>query len=189
MKDDSNRQDGQNPAPDSGREFAARRKIVKGMASAVPVVMTIGCGQAMANNSSLQCIKEPAVRPDECIDGTDGWVRRFVAAEDCTGQVAGSLTQEVDPLLSSSNTDSGTMAGRKGSPSTETTQPDTIAADVKSRLVYVNADGQETGNSADYPVTMSCYCSFPSMTGFDIVSEPETFTNDFGKKGKPSNLR
>jgi hypothetical protein len=95
----------------------------------------------------------------------------------------------VDPFLTSSNTDSGTMAGRKGSPSTETTQPDTIAADVKSRLVYVNADGQETGNSADYPVTMSCYGSFLGKTGFDIISEPETFTNDFGKKGKPSNLR
>jgi hypothetical protein len=89
MKDDSDRQEGQNPALDSGREFAARRKIVKGMASAVPVVMTIGCGQAMANGSSLQCIKEPLVRPDECIDGTDEWVRRSVAAENCTGRVAG----------------------------------------------------------------------------------------------------
>ena len=52
MADDSKQKDGESQAPDVGREFAARRTIVKGMASAVPVVMTIGCGQAMAAASS-----------------------------------------------------------------------------------------------------------------------------------------
>ncbi len=67
MHDDSAQQDDQSPTPETGREFAARRTIIKGMASAVPVVMTIGCGQAMAQASSLRCIVEPPQDPTICL--------------------------------------------------------------------------------------------------------------------------
>ena len=69
-----------NTNPDQGRAFASRRTIIKGLTSAVPIVMTVGCGKAMANASSFQCITAPVQEPVECIDSQDypdgdGWLR------------------------------------------------------------------------------------------------------------------
>ena len=87
MKDDSDQEGGRNLPSDSGVEFAARRTIVKGMASVVPVVMTIGCGQAMAQGSSLQCIVEPIPPPEHCIKESDTedpvYVRVDSTQQDC----------------------------------------------------------------------------------------------------------
>jgi len=70
--DDSKQKDGERQAPDVGREFAARRTIVKGMASAVPVVMTIGCGQAMAAASSCDQVALDALDANTFETTTNG---------------------------------------------------------------------------------------------------------------------
>jgi hypothetical protein len=66
MKDKSKQPDSLTPAPDTGREFAARRTIIKGIASSVPVVMTIGSGHAMAQTSA-SCVVEPNPQPTTCL--------------------------------------------------------------------------------------------------------------------------
>jgi hypothetical protein len=78
MADDIKQEDGENPAPQQGREFASRRRVLMGLAASVPVVMTVTSGEALANASSLQCIGKPTPHPPKWIkkDGDDGWYRR-----------------------------------------------------------------------------------------------------------------
>lgn len=116
----------------TGEAFAARRRVVKGVASAVPVIMTISSAhaQVIANASSLQCVQpppppepEPSIKfqqkniaedlgNDYYVD-TDGWVRKLVVP---------------------------------------TTGPREL------QLIYVDQDGEPGGEA--YPVTKSCYASF-----------------------------
>jgi hypothetical protein len=81
-----NKDDVLNSNAEQGSTFAARRTIIKGLTSAVPVVLTVGCGKALANASSLQCVKdpEPGSAPPEYITAeeldaeTPPWVREKV---------------------------------------------------------------------------------------------------------------
>ncbi|MCP4127213.1 MAG: hypothetical protein GY753_09145 [Gammaproteobacteria bacterium] len=75
---ENNKQAGdQGSAPADG--FDTRRTVVKGIASAVPVIMTVGSGEVLANASSLQCIKQPTSQPDKCIgkNDRDTWLRKW----------------------------------------------------------------------------------------------------------------
>ena len=137
--DESKQTDSRGPGSDSGQGFAARRRVVKGMASAVPVIMTIGSGQAMAQASTL-CIDKPIIQPAHCIndDQSDDYVREPSTEQEC------------------SDTDPGSFYGA---------EPDDSLEDNKKRLVYVDQDGDPTSSSAGKPVTVSCYASFIGTSG------------------------
>jgi len=65
--DDSKQVDDQRSV--EAEEFAARRKVIKGMASVAPVIMTLGSGEVLANSSNLQCIeKNRHAMPQKCLD-------------------------------------------------------------------------------------------------------------------------
>ena len=122
-----------NSNPEQGAAFASRRTIMKGLAATVPVVMTIGCGQAMANASSLQCIEAlRQERPTNCID-----------VEDRTQKT--SLPKNPDEWL------------RK---TVNIKNPNKTPV-YKSCLVTVDQNGipKTTGQQIG-PVTLSCYASF-----------------------------
>ena len=81
---------GENSSLDAeeSREFAARRAVIKGLVSAIPVILTVSSGEALANASNLQCIQNPpALEPTQCIDAAqdDAWVRRLTDVDDGTG--------------------------------------------------------------------------------------------------------
>ncbi|MCP4994367.1 MAG: hypothetical protein GY934_11365, partial [Gammaproteobacteria bacterium] len=60
---DNERQDKVDDAPPNrGEAFASRRRVIKGLASAVPAIMTVSSGAALANGSALQCI-DPQITP------------------------------------------------------------------------------------------------------------------------------
>ena len=63
---------------DAGKEFATRRRVIKGLMSSVPVALTLSNGAAMANTSHThQCGQEPPTTPPQCTAETppnDGWV-------------------------------------------------------------------------------------------------------------------
>jgi hypothetical protein len=145
MKDKSKQPDSLTPAPDTGREFAARRKIVKGMASAVPVVMTLGCGQAMAQASTMRCIVEPSPMPDHCINQSKTENPEY-AREDATQ----TECKDTDPNAVGSNSD---------------------PAANKRRLVYVDSNGDPTTSTMGLPVTASCYASFIIISTADTSFE------------------
>ncbi len=67
---------------------SVRRTVVKGIASAIPMIMTVGSGEVLANSSNLQCIKEPLVEPDRCIgkNDTDIWLRKWKQKDGVTKQ-------------------------------------------------------------------------------------------------------
>ena len=117
-----------------GDEFAARRRVIKGLVGAVPVIMTAASGAAMANNSNLQCLaKLSSEAPAHCLEGaeasppaTDNWMR-VLESKDGVGDLNGD-NDEFD-----------------------------------SCLVYVSPDGLSTSldpNGGYSPVTNSCYNSF-----------------------------
>ncbi len=53
-------------SPDRGEAFASRRRVIKGLASTIPVALTLSNGAAMANTSNYQCIatQPPGAEPD-----------------------------------------------------------------------------------------------------------------------------
>jgi hypothetical protein len=183
MMDESKQTDNQSLARDSGKEFAARRRVVKGMASAVPVVMTIGCGQAMAQASSFQCIVEPIVQPDHCINENayDDYVREPATQAECNDTNPGGRN-----LLSKGSRSGmgeqkpGSSIFSKGSRGLSGTQP-RQNVDNKKRLIYVDQDGNPTSSSGGNPVTLSCYASF-----IDTSSPNSAFgkwTSNKGRRG------
>jgi len=130
MKDDSRKAGDLESSPGQGRDFASRRTVIKALASTVPVVMTIGCGKALADASNLACIvKTPPPIEDVCIDGTDQWVRE--------------PTLQFDPVT--------------GDPIID---PDTGEQVTQNCLLYVNEQGDPIPAGSGYPVTVSCYASF-----------------------------
>lgn len=54
MGDDSKQEDIASSVLDQGKGFASRRKVIKGLATTVPVILTITSGEVLANASSLQ---------------------------------------------------------------------------------------------------------------------------------------
>lgn len=70
---------------EESREFAARRTVIKGLVTAVPVILTVSSGEALANASNLQCIQQPpSLNPDACLDlgVNDEWYREPKFVED-----------------------------------------------------------------------------------------------------------
>jgi len=65
MSDIKRQGDMDDASPDSGEAFASRRRVIKGLASAVPAILTVSSGAAIAASSSnLQCIdKTTATHP------------------------------------------------------------------------------------------------------------------------------
>ncbi len=77
MADTSDQGKNSSMEPDESRDFAARRTVLKGLVAAVPVVLTVTSGEALANASSLQCIGMPeGTNPADCITGGDIWFRQ-----------------------------------------------------------------------------------------------------------------
>ena len=77
---------------EESREFAARRTVIRGLVSAVPVILTVSSGEALANASNLQCIQHPpSLNPEECLprgnSQNDEWFRlpKFVEDPDIPG--------------------------------------------------------------------------------------------------------
>ena len=73
---------------DQSRDFAARRTVLKGIVSAVPVVLTVSAGEALANASNLQCVSNPpSLDPEQCIDAnaSDEYVRDLMEVPDGNG--------------------------------------------------------------------------------------------------------
>jgi|GEM_PF-3628355 len=67
-------------AADEATAFATRRKVIKGLASTVPVALTLSNGAAMADASSHQCLTKqdsiPGINPPDCSDDVndlEGW--------------------------------------------------------------------------------------------------------------------
>lgn len=197
MTDDSTQKGANRPERVTGRDFAARRTIVKGVASAVPVIMTVGCGQAMAQASSSveHCLIQDSSEIPECIgiDEHDKYARR--AADACPvtegdnalrlygnkGLRAGDSL--LDPTASSGSTsfgNKGLRAGKLGAGQSDAT------AETKNCLIYVDSNGCELascGTGGGSPVLASCYNSFLA-TGHcpDSVSTFDEQT--WGKKGR-----
>ena len=56
------------PGSERGEAFAGRRKVIKGLVSAVPVILTITNGEAAAAASIYQCVGTPeGANPEPCI--------------------------------------------------------------------------------------------------------------------------
>ncbi len=86
------------PSSSEQKEFAARRTVIQGIASVAPVIMTLSSGEALANSSSLQCIKEPPYQPPKCITKyqTDEWLRKYVSYDSKYGTVTKKCLKYVD---------------------------------------------------------------------------------------------
>lgn len=115
-------------------EFATRRTVIQGLASVAPVIMTLSSGEALANSSSLQCIKKPLDTPPKCIGKkeSDKWLRKYTkVSKDCSSKKI--------------------WGSKKTCDSTKTT---------KKCLVYVDESGKFTTKKDGYPITRSCYNSF-----------------------------
>jgi hypothetical protein len=124
-------------------EFATRRTVIQGIASVAPVVMTLSSGEALANSSSLQCIKEPPFQPPECIKKyqSDEWLRKYT---------------EVEAGESCSKT--ATWSWKTGWTTKESC---TTKKTTKQCLVYVDESGYFTSKKkGGTPLTRSCYNSF-----------------------------
>ena len=79
MGDDIKQEELASAVPEKGKEFAGRRKVIKGLAATVPVIMTITSGEAAATTSMLQCIGTPNGHnaPKWLKKGkSDQWVRK-----------------------------------------------------------------------------------------------------------------
>lgn len=174
MNNSSDHDDQQVPATDTGKEFAARRTVVKGLASAVPVVMTLGCGKALAQTSSVECLANPpTAQPQVCIDPREGSNDRFLRRNktvlvDIDTQTGMEVTPD-SPLSFSTSS----PASRDVTPTATRSRSRTsnVAAAQDSRveqievrkqcLVYVNERGQFVRDAANgNPTTESCYASF-----------------------------
>ena len=172
------------PPENTGKEFAARRTIVKGIASALPVVMTIGCGKAVAQSSGgLACL---AHLPDDRLPGVeecsatddDKWVRRANSCNvpgnslDGLDSSSGGLLSKGTPVNASStasqlDTTSSYPRGlpSKGTPLHSDYGLSRPQAQDGFELLYVDANGCPVQNdNQGKPVTESCYMSFISMT-------------------------
>ncbi len=133
MVEDSKQAGDQNQVPVEVDEFAARRKVIKGMASVAPVIMTLGSGEVLANSSNLQCLKEPPPMLEKCIDKDleDDWYRKR------------KWVREV------------------GENEYESCYKDSQDCVKKNCLVYVDTDGEQLSQrDGGSPITKSCYNSF-----------------------------
>jgi len=132
MAEDGKQVSDQNPVSEEG--FDTRRTVIKGLASAAPVIMTLGSGEVLAMASNLQCITKPHDEvPPKCIGKyqRDGWLRRRmdVDVSDCS---------------------------QNWWEQTKSCEPEYVT---KRCLRYVN----ESGNFVEkpgYKITRSCYNSF-----------------------------
>jgi hypothetical protein len=116
MKDieNSNEQTGQVELPQTnGESFAARRTIVKGMASAVPVVMTMGCGKALAQ-SSLSCVVTTPIPQNlaECknLSQPDEWARVPATMSQCGGSGGSTSLNRLKLIYVDENGNAATSA-------------------------------------------------------------------------------
>ncbi len=96
-------------------EFDTRRTVVKGIASAVPVIMTVGSGEVLANASSLKCIKQPTSQPKECIGeyDRDAWLREWRSVE------VGKKSYEKQQCLAYVDESGELVSNKKGYPVTQ----------------------------------------------------------------------
>jgi hypothetical protein len=84
MTDSSDNTENQESSPSEQKEFATRRTVIQGLASVAPVIMTLSSGEALANSSSVQCVKEPPDDLKKCLKKdrhtglfpNDGWLRK-----------------------------------------------------------------------------------------------------------------
>lgn len=77
--------------PESVQKHSGRRRLlVKGAATAVPVVLTMRSGAAFALNTAISCIERDnkiagGNQPPVVIDTHDTWLRKFVYCAELTG--------------------------------------------------------------------------------------------------------
>ena len=144
---DNERQDHRDDAsPDRGVAFASRRRVIKGLASAVPAILTVSSGAALAAGSAIQCINHQPPPPDDaCIQGTigtpaslppgDDWLRAYERDSFGTGYVD----------VNSDRTDADDLDG----------------GDNDLCLVYVDQNGgRVSADAGGTPLSTSCYNSF-----------------------------
>lgn len=140
------------------RDFAARRRVIRGLAGGVPAVMTLMSGAAQANASSLQCIvrlPSPTVSLNQSltVGGPDLADCRLLS-DPTVAPVVPQPTGSPDIVY-----DTG--------PGTAMRKESLVHDGNKACVVFVDQNGtyaSETIDSSastnDYPVTASCYTSF-----------------------------
>ena len=141
MADSKNQRENSGSEAEMSREFAARRTVIRGLISSVPVILTVSSGEALANASNLQCIQQPpSLSPEECIDPVDpnSWVwQRYDTFRD----------EFFPPPIQ----DPGGGGGNVG--------PNQVP---KQCLLYADEEGEvflQSGPGLN-PFTVSCYASF-----------------------------
>ncbi len=127
-------------SPDKGEAFASRRRVIKGLTSAVPAILTVSSGAALAATSNpLQCIDKTTTVPpvNDCLGDTgggtasDGWQRSY----------------EENYLGDGDDYELNTL-------------PDNPEEYTDSCLTYVDSNGDRVLPGEGSAVTESCYNSF-----------------------------
>jgi hypothetical protein len=97
MTEEIKQENDQTPGAGQGVEFANRRKVLKGVASSLPVILTVTNGAPAAAQSIMHCIGQPEnANPETCIpeNTSDKWARSL-ESEECYPD--GDVTQ--DPFM------------------------------------------------------------------------------------------